>query len=219
MALRFVLFDFYGTLFDTSPGITRCMRCALRACGYSVSDSDDLKRFIGPPLPQAFREFYGANDAEIERLTNAFRPLYAKEGVLDCVPIEGVEDFLKFVRSIGCKTAVATSKPQRFAVQILEAFDFMRYFDVVCGVTDDDRIEKAEIVKRAMHCLSANPQETLMIGDRKFDVFGAKANGIPCLGINTGFALSGELENAGACAVVRSYSEMRSVLSSLRLCR
>ena len=208
MAAKYVLFDFDGTLFDTGPGITNCLREALQKCGYVVAPDDDLKRFVGPPLPQAFREFFGIVGEDSVKLLLTYRAVYAEKGVFDCTPIPGAEQFLRRLRESRVKTAIATSKPLRFANAILERFGFDKYFCAVCGIDDDESLKKSQIVAQAMGKIGAVPAETVMIGDRKFDVLGAAANGIPCIGLDTGFGEENELQKAGAVAVVKTYAEL-----------
>lgn len=211
MAANYVLFDFDGTLFDTGPGITNCLREALLKCGYAVAPDDDLKRFVGPPLPQAFREFFGIVGEDSEKLLLTYRAIYAEKGVFDCAPIADAEQFLRRLRERGVKTAVATSKPLRFANAILERFGFDKYFCAVCGIDDDESLLKSQIVAQAMQKIGAVPAETVMIGDRKFDVLGAAANGIPCIGLDTGFGEKNELQKAGAVFVVKTYTELEKL--------
>ena len=171
MRWRYVLFDLDGTLFDTSPGIMRCLYESLAECGF---DGGDLRRFVGPPLLESLSEFCGMDAAH----------------------------------------AVATSKPLRFALQILTRFRFDRYFDVVCGAESDAHSAKAEIVAEALARLgSPAPADCVMVGDRKYDVLGAAANGIPCIALDSGFAAEGEYEKAGALCVCKDFSAVLRALT------
>ncbi len=209
MTIGYVLFDFDGTLFDTSPGIIACARFALESNGFTVERENDLKQFVGPPLAESFHRFFGADAKQTSRLIKAYRALYAEQGMYACQPFEGALDFLKHLRSFGIRTAVATSKPVRFAVPILRRFGFEDYFDAICGVEEDDRKTKTEIIAEAMKKLSADPKRTVMIGDRLYDVMGARDNGIDCIGLDSGFAEEGELEGAGAVCIVKTYADLQ----------
>ena len=207
-----VLFDFDGTLFDTAPGILHCMRDALASCGYDPGDEAALRRFVGPPVLEALQEFYGMSDAESRRVKDVYRAAYRSVGVFECSPMPGAEECLRALRSAGARLAVATSKPQFFAEEISRRFCFDGYFEAVCGALDDAHSGKAEIVARALCALGADPEDAVMVGDRKYDVLGAAANGVPCIGIRTGCALPGELEEAGAAAVVDDFADLRAQL-------
>ena len=212
MYKRYVLFDFDGTLFDTSPGILRCLRAVLEKNGMDAHTDRWLHRFIGPPVIDALMEFYGVSREEAERLKSEYRVLYRAEGVYECAPMEGAEDCLRALRAAGVKIAVATSKPEYFAVQILERFKFTEYFDAVCGAESDAHSGKAEIVARALKKLNAPADDAVMVGDRKYDVLGAKACKIPCIGLDSGFAEEGEFAAAGAVAVVSGFRELTGML-------
>ncbi len=208
MQFSAVLFDFDGTLFDTSPGILRCMRAALEKNGYDAHTDEWLKRFIGPPVIPALQEFYGMDGAEAEKVKTDYRALYRAEGVFECSPMPGAKECLQALRAAGIRLAVATSKPHYFAEEILKRYDFYDLFDAVCGARSDDRSGKAEIVAEALASLGARAEETVMVGDRKYDVLGAKACGIPCIGLDSGFAEEGEFEKAGAVGIVKTFEEL-----------
>lgn len=213
MYKRFVLFDFDGTLFDTSPGILRCMRTVLERNGYDWHSEKWLHRFIGPPIIDALKEYYGMDDAEAERVKSEYREMYRAEGVYECSPMKGAKECLQRLREAGVKTAVATSKPYYFAEQLLALYKFREYFDAVCGAESDAHSGKAEIVARALAELKADKSDSVMVGDRKYDILGAKACGIPCIAFDSGFAEEGEYEKAGAVCVVKDYEALTTVLS------
>ena len=147
--LRCVLFDLDGTLFDTGEGIMRCIREALQESGVAVSDSSDLRRFVGPPFVSALREFYGMSEADALRVKDIYRRRYAADGIDECAPVPGARECLEALRAAGIVTAVATSKPLRFAMRILERFDFLRLFDFVsagkCQFVDDTGTQIADL--------------------------------------------------------------------------
>ena len=207
-----ILFDFDGTLFDTSPGILRGIRYSLKKSGREVGEDTELYKFIGPPLlSRAFMEFYGMSEEEAEHTKEVYRAYYREKGVMECAPYPGAEECLRALQSAGRKLAIATSKPIRFARQILERFGFARYFDAVCGAESDAHAGKTEIVAAAIKRLNAKPADCVMVGDRKYDILGAKENGIPCVALDSGFAEPGEYAEAGAAAVVKDFSALRQL--------
>ena len=212
MQKKYILFDFDGTLFDTSPGILHGIRFALEKRGIAVGEDRELYKFIGPPLIPALTEFCGMSEAEAEQTKEIYRAYYREKGVFECAPYAGAEDCLRALRGAGRKLAVATSKPVYFARQILERFGFTEYFAAVCGAESDAHAGKAEIVRRAAEALGASADGCVMVGDRKYDVLGAKENGIPCIAFDSGFAEPGEYEAAGAVAVVRDFAELQRLL-------
>ena len=215
MQKKYVIFDFDGTLFDTSAGIIHGLRHALEARGYSIGSDAELYKFIGPPLLiPAFMEFYGMSAEEAAEAKRIYRAYYGEKGVFECTPYPGAEECLRALRAAGRKLAVATSKPLQFARQILERYGFDKYFDSICGVESDVYESKAETISRALKELGASASECVMVGDRKYDILGAAENGIPCVAFDSGFAEEGEYAAAGAAAVVKDYAELERFLLS-----
>ena len=73
MRWRYLLFDLDGTLTDPMLGITRSVQYALRRFGIEVDDLRTLCRFIGPPLKESFRDFYGMDDEQAARAVSRSR--------------------------------------------------------------------------------------------------------------------------------------------------
>ena len=210
-----IIFDFDGTLFDTSEGIVRGVRHALEQSGYAAGSDRDLYRFIGPPLIPAFMDFYGMTEEQAYAVKNIYRAYYTEKGVFECKPIDGAEKCLQALRAAGCTLAIATSKPLHFARQILERYGFLRYFSAVSGAESDAHADKAEILRSVLSKLGrAGGEGCVMVGDRKYDILGAKACGIPCIALDTGFAEEGEYQKAGAFRVAKNYAELTELLFS-----
>ena len=71
----------------------------------------------------------------------------------------------------------------------------------------------ADTLMRRLELTEAHKPEILMVGDRKFDVLGAKACGIACAGVEFfGYAAPGELAESGAVAVVRTPEELEQFI-------
>ena len=208
-----VLFDFDGTVFDTVEGITKSIQYALRKHGRDA-ELEDLRCFAGPPLVDKFMEVYGVSREKAEQLVTDFRERYVPIGVYESSPFPGIRELLEALHAAGKKTAVATSKPQTLAELLLERAGLRELFDVVVGsgggVNND---AKWQIVTRAMELCGARPENCVLIGDTKYDVEGAKKCGIPCIGVRWGYAAEGELETAGAAAIVETPGEVLRKLS------
>lgn len=214
MKYKYILFDFDGTLFDTSEGIIKGVRHTLEQNGYSVGEDKELYKFIGPPIVQAFKEFYGMTEKQALAAKDLYRKYYREEGLFLCKPIDGAKECLGRLLQAGCTLAVATSKPEMFARAILEKFGFSEYFSLIVGADPEEtRLEKSEIISFVLHELQPdNLADVIMVGDRKYDVIGAKKAGLACIGLDSGFSDPGELENAGAAAVVHNYRELSAIL-------
>ena len=210
--LTTVLFDFDGTVFDTVEGITKSIQYAIQKHGWDA-EPEELRCFAGPPLVDKFMEVYSVSREEGEQLVREFRERYVPVGVYESRPFPGIRELLKALRTAGKKIGLATSKPQAMAELLLEQSGLKDCFDVIVGsgggVNND---AKWQITMRAMERCGSAPEESILIGDTKYDVEGAKSCGIPCIGVRWGYAAEGELEAAGAAAVVETPEELADLL-------
>ena len=213
MPWKTVLFDFDGTLFDTVEGITKSIQYALRKHGMD-DPLDRLRCFAGPPLVDKFMEVYHVSSQQAEQLVVDFRERYIPIGVYESRPFPGIRELLSRLRAAGLRLGVATSKPQNMAELLLGRAQLQDLFDVIVGSRPGiNNQEKWQIVFQAMELCGTDPASTVLIGDTKYDVLGAKRCSVPCIGVGWGYAEPGELESAGAVCVVRDMEELAQLLT------
>lgn len=210
--MEYLFFDFDGTLYDTIEGITKCVQYALRKRGIDAAP-EELRCFAGPPLDEMFQQKFGLTPEDAEQAVRDFRERYVPVGLYESRAFPGMRDFLLSLRQAGKKLGVSTSKPQVMAEELLAREGLLELFDVICGASaEGPGNAKWQVLQRAMDALGAKPEESLLVGDTKYDVAGAKRCGIPCVGVGYGYAAPGELEEAGAYAIVPDLNALRELL-------
>ena len=210
-----LLFDLDGTLFNSKEGITKSVRYALKSYGIEVDDLDTLEKFIGPPLHKSFEVFYGFSEQKSIEAAAKYRERYKEKGWYECCPYEGVEEMLEKLKDSGKRMGIATSKPEVFAIQIMEKFGYDKYFESITGsLLDNTRTNKTDVIIEALKRfeISDNIEDVVMIGDREHDIIGAKENGLMSIGVEYGFANENELKNAGADYIVDNTKELTEIL-------
>lgn len=209
---RYVLFDFDGTVFDTLEGITKSVRYALNKVGTDAQLSE-LKCFAGPPLFDMFTEKFGFEPAMAQQAVNDFRERYIPFGVYESRVFPGIKELLLELRAAGVATGIATSKPQQLAEELLGRENMLELFDAISGSTfDGGNDSKQQVTQRAMRLLNAVPEETVLVGDTKYDVIGAHKCGIKCIGVSYGYAADGELEAAGVDFTAADMNDIKSIV-------
>ncbi len=197
-----VLFDLDGTLTDPGVGVTNAVAYALEKWGICNTDRRELYCFIGPPLEESFMRFYGLSCEDAARAIAEYRVYYSDRGLYENEVYPGIPELIDELRAAGLTVAVATSKPEYFARQVLEHFGLADRFDLICGATLDGSIsQKADVIALALRRLEEMGRDTthvVMVGDREQDVRGASAHGIPTIGVLFGYGDRTELEGAGA---------------------
>ena len=191
-----VLFDLDGTLTDPREGITRSIQYGLSKMGIDEPDLTQLEHFIGPPLLQAFMATYGFDEAKAWEAMGFYRERFAVTGLYENEVFEGVTPLLETLVAQGRQLFIATSKPQVYAREIARHFDFAKHFKVIYGSElDGTRTNKVELIRHLMAEQGLNPAHTLMIGDRKHDLIGARDNGLDAAAVGYGFGSFEELNS------------------------
>lgn len=208
-----VLFDFDGTLADTKPAIVDTARRVLREWGMTDDEIADPGRLVGPPFPAGFSLVYGMSDEDAAEVTRRYRAIYSKLGLETYMLFDGMAELLQSLKAAGRRLAITTSKREETAHTMLADNGVEQLFDVIVGQTDPTRADKTTLLGDTLAALGCSADEAVMVGDRFYDVEGAAANGVPCVGVYLGgTAPKGELEAAGAAACVHSVEGLGKVL-------
>ena len=213
---RFLLFDLDGTLTDPALGITRSAQFALRRFGIDEPDLTRLYRFIGPPLLDSFREFYGLSDEQAQEALAAYREYYAVRGIYENDVYPGIPELLRDARRAGYRVMMATSKPEMYACRLMQHFGLTEHFTCIAGADmAETRADKAAVIRYAMAREGiTDSAEAVMVGDRKFDIEGGHALGMTAVGVLFGYGDEAELTAAGADAIAATVEELRTILLS-----
>lgn len=210
---KYILFDFDGTLTDSSEGIFKSLTYAFESYGHGTPSADLLKKFIGPPLYHSFTVFCGFDDKHAWEMTDKYRERYRKIGYLESRLYDGIPEMLKALKDRGYILATASSKPLHFVDQICENLGIKKYFDFLGGTEFDNTSEsKATVIENTMKNLGAGLDDTLMVGDRLFDIEGAHQVGIPCCAVLYGFGNREEFEEYNAEYIVEKAEEILDIV-------
>lgn len=206
-----ILFDLDGTLTDSGEGIINCATLALEHFGLPVPDRETMRVFVGPPLDETFMKFGVPADKTDEAIA-VYRSRYTTVGKFENIPYPGVEKMLRSLKEHGHKLYVATSKPEKLSMEILEHFDLAKYFDLICGATlDGSRSKKADIITYLLE-KAGGAENAVMVGDTSYDVIGAKAHSMPCIGVSWGYGKVADMEEAGAIAIANTVDDLLYLL-------
>lgn len=208
-----LLWDLDGTLTDPAAGITTAAQHALRRCGVEEPDRSALTSFIGPPLMDEFRDRYGFTDERAREACGYFREYYNVRGLYENRMYEGIDILLDRLTAAGMNLFVATSKPSPIAQMVLEHFDLARRFLFIGSDTADHlRPSKAAVIEHVMRQTGIGREGTVMIGDRRHDVIGARTAGIDSIGVLYGYGTREELQRHGATHIVATVEELGRLL-------
>ncbi|WP_304068148.1 HAD hydrolase-like protein [Megamonas hypermegale] len=211
---KYILFDLDGTLIDSGAGIIKGVKYALRKYGIEEENEAQLRTFVGPPLNQQFAKCYGFSAEKSMEAVKFFREYYETKGILENEMYAGIDKVLQKLKEQGKFLMVATSKPEKFAHNILAQHDLEKYFDFIGGsLTDGSRVTKIQVLDYVLKTNRIkNPQEVLMIGDTKFDMLGAKHFNLASLAVTYGYGTEEELLEIKPDFVVNSPKEILHIM-------
>lgn len=216
MRYTHIFFDLDGTLFDSGPGVKNAYQYALRGIGKPVPPHSELDFVLGPPLYWSFREKTGLTEEETQRAVALYRQYYKTDGMWQCSVYEGMEQLLRTLHGAGVHLGVVTGKPQQPADAMLRHFGLLPLLDFVVGSGFDETAPgKKGLLQRAFALAglpSQAPAGALMVGDRCFDIDGARETGIDSMGVLFGYGTREELCAHGATLLAATPAEALALL-------
>lgn len=214
---EYILFDLDGTLTDSSQGITKSVQYALKHFNISVTDLNELRKFIGPPLRDSFKEFYNFDDDMIKMGIIKYREYFEDKGIYDNKLYDGIIEILQILKENNKKLILATSKPEIYAKEILKYFNIDKYFTFIAGADlEETRVKKGDVIKYALeNCKIKDTSSAIMIGDRKHDILGAKENNLKTIGVLFGFGTLEELKEYGADYIAQTPNDIINIIRKI----
>ncbi|HBG66102.1 MAG TPA: phosphoglycolate phosphatase [Treponema sp.] len=214
----FILFDFDGTIMDTSEGIRHSFDRVVDVYHPDIPGREVYERMIGPPLPESLASVFRLKEEDIRPAMKVYRSYYAEKGMFESRPYDGIVELLRALRQAGKKVFTATSKPEPYTRRILEAKGMLGLFDFVGGsdLEENRRAGKADVIRYVLaeNGLAGRTEDCVMVGDTRFDILGAQETGLDSVGVLYGFGSEAELRAAGAGRIVASVEELGRLLLS-----
>lgn len=210
-----VFFDLDGCLVDSRVPFVRSINAALVAHGLPERAHDELVGYLGPPIHGTLHELVGEDEHElVASLLTAYRARYREHGFAETPVFDGIPELLAGLRDAGLPLVVCTTKAQILAEPLLEVVDLRQHFTAVAGTPEDVAEEPKTItLARALTLLPDGVEHPVMVGDRRFDIEAAHANGLPGIGVRWGIGDDAELRAAGADALVSTPAELLALLT------
>lgn len=217
MKKEYILFDLDGTLTDPALGITNSLMYALEKFGMHIENREELYKFIGPPLVDMMMQEYGFSKEKAQKGLEHYREYFSVRGLFENEVYDGIPEMLEKLQNSGYKIVLATSKPEKFAKQILDHFRLSEYFRFIGGSDmAETRSTKEAVIEYDLAALG-NPDvaKCIMVGDRKYDVVGSREFGIDCVGVTFGYGSREELEEVNAAYIVETVKDLEELLLNI----
>lgn len=216
MAKKFVLFDLDGTLIDSRPGILEGVSHALCRMGIKITPAEVTTNVIGPPLYDAFHNYYGLSEEDATQAVAFYREYYKQGALFNNILYDGILSTLSSLKEAGLSLYLATGKPLCFSRPISERFGIAPFMTDFFATELDGRFaDKPSLLAHVLNVTGLDAENGVMVGDRRYDIEGALANRMDSVGVLWGFGGKEELEKAGATRLAATASELPDIILSL----
>ncbi len=211
--MKTILFDFDGTLMDTWPGIETTLRTSLQTLDIPVRDDAITRALVGIPLTKVFEELLGGDQASVGQATQKYRELFPVVGMPGARPFEGVVRMLEELTIRERELFLVTARNEVITKQMMVEHGLTGFFTWVRGELEGEVPDgKDHMVAEVLHRFGLDSEDCVMVGDRRYDVEAARANGVRAVGVTYGYGTEDELQDAGANRLVGSISELEKML-------
>jgi len=209
--IKNILLDLDGTLTDPKVGITTSARYGLNKIGYPIADDLNIDWIIGPPLKASLAKILNIDihNELAEQALLGYRERFSVTGLYENKVYPSVIETLATLKEKNYQIFLATAKPTIYARKILEHFQLTPYFTEVYGSElSGERTNKAELIAYILEKENLNPDESIMVGDREYDILGARKNGLEAIAVEYGYGTLEELERANAQVKIQKFSDL-----------
>lgn len=207
---KYIIFDFDGTINNTSPGIYETFTAVLDHFGVDATKVD-LSRHIGPPLNDSYTRLLGEKlcaDA-VELHKQVFEQIHAER---KSFLYDGIKEVLGKLKDSGRYVlSIASSKYEPHVAESLEYHGLTEFFDCAYGQTERRGFKK-EVLRQLIEDHGWDKSLCLLIGDTLHDIEGAKCCGIDSVAVTYGFGRMDELADSHPIALVSSPKEILELL-------
>lgn len=211
---RYVIFDFDGTLADTSEGIVKTVQATLTTMGLPQQSVAQIRSTIGLPLSDTIRLGGCVPEERVEEGVKIYREKFFSVASEHIRLFPGVKETLLEMRETGIRLAIATSRGSNSLGVILNEYGVDGIFDEMATSSDNYEPKPSpEMVLKLMERLGAGKDETLVVGDTTFDLLMGKRAGCRTCGVSYGNHDRATLASVSPDFIVDSFPEIKRIVA------
>jgi phosphoglycolate phosphatase len=207
MRRAFVVFDLDGTLIDGYDAIGDALGFAMEQFGEKPLPIGQVRTMVGHGIEVLLEEAVGRE--RVDEGVRLFRERYAQVAVAKTRLMPDVPEVLETLAARGNPMAVASNKPARFSLLILEACGVARHFLEIAGPGAGTPAKPdPAMLRRLMAAAGAEPAETVVVGDTEVDFEFGRAAGCRVVLVPGGSRSLAELKRVPADALLSRFADL-----------
>ena len=215
--IRHLLFDFDGTLADTSEGIVRCTQATLKEMGLPASTPARIRATIGLPLGQCFERGTDTPPERIDEACLTYRRLFNEIAIPCTTLFDGVAETVAALHARGLRLAICTSRSSASLQELLKVHGIGAFFSA--HTCNDDVLQGRAKPKPApdlalllLDRLGARAEESLVVGDTVFDLEMGRRAGCHTCGVTYGNQDRPQLLTAAPDRLIDRFADLTGIL-------
>ena len=214
-----IIFDFDGTLIDSSPDLTQALNVMLANYNLKPLTDEEASMYIGNGsiilVQRTLKDRFETDTISEELFKEAFDIYFKAYGEYVCdktYMYEGVAEALQYLDGKGYDMAICTNKPYVFIEPILDALNIKQYFKLWVGADSlpkqkPDALPLLHLAKE----LGREVHKTIMVGDSKNDILAAQNAKMDCIGVSYGYNYNEDIADYNPTKVVDSFAELHGL--------
>lgn len=188
MKYKTLIFDFDGTLANTTTGIVRVYQETFRQMGFPVPDEELIKGTIGLVLKESLKVgLEGMTDEQADEAIAVYRRIFLDIATPCTVAFPGVAETIEKLHDMGYVLAIATSRSHHSLEILAEQIGVAKYFSGLYGAEDVKNHKPApDLALLALEKTGTDCKDALVIGDATYDLLMGKGAGCEVCGVTWG---------------------------------
>ena len=184
--IKYLVFDFDGTLADTTEGILQTTRATFARMGLPIPSDADIRLGIGLPLKGSLHTA-GVPDERLDEGSDIYHEIFYEIAPKHITIYPGVRESLEMLAAKGLRMGIATSRTEHSLVMLLEEHGIRQYFEILGSVGCVERPKPApDLVQWVLERFGADPSEAMVIGDTTYDILMGTAAGCRTCAVSYG---------------------------------
>ncbi|MBP5316353.1 MAG: HAD-IA family hydrolase [Bacteroidales bacterium] len=212
--MKLAIFDFDGTLGDTTGIILTTMAATFRAMGRQPLSEAQYRSVIGLPLEKCFSSLIPLDEAGEAEYAAAYRKMFDeldKKGAVTLYP--GVLDTMRKLKDDGMKLAIASSRHRHTLDRYIAELGLAPLIEMTVGADDVTKAKPdPQPVNIILDALGVPAAEAAMVGDAPFDILMGRAAGCRTIAVTYGNGTAEDLRAAGADFLADSFTDIVQML-------
>lgn len=214
MKYQLVIFDWDGTLMDSTGRIVSCMQAAATDMDIPVLPSMAVQQIIGLGLPEAIQTLYPhITAAQVMAVRDRYVEHFVAAEATPSLLFSGAQQVLDTLSGAEVTMAVATGKSRRGLERVWSSTNLGRYFAYSRCTDESGSKPDPRMLHDILDALDVRPADALMVGDTSFDLEMAQRAGIDRVGVTYGAHARSVLEKFSPLALCDDITDLLPILN------